>query len=88
MRLARACFKVGRDYLSRVENLRCRIAGYAYIHRFEVVLDNIECEEGLLRAQYPERKGSSHGMKMMGSALWQALKYQRQEPVSSALTVK
>lgn len=88
LHMARACFKAGRDYLARVENLRCRIAGYAYIHRFEVVLDSIECEDCLLRAHYPERKGGAGGVKMIASALWLALKYRRPAPVSSALSVK
>src|SRR5262245_6370885 len=30
VRKARACFRVGREYLAQVESLRCRIAGYAY----------------------------------------------------------
>jgi hypothetical protein len=85
---ARACFRAGRYYLARVENLRCRIAGYAYIHRFEMVLDCIEREDYLLRACYPERKGRSRGLEMMGRALWLALKYRRPAPVSSALTVR
>jgi len=85
---ARACFRAGRDYLARVENLRCRIAGYAYTRRFEVVLDCIEREGYLLRAQYPERRGRGRGVEMIGSALWMALKYRQPAPVSSALAVR
>jgi len=88
VRQARACFRAGRDYLAQVENLRCRIAGYAYIHRFEVVLDCIEREGYLLRAHYPERKGRGRGLEMIGWALWLALKTRRPAPVSSALTVR
>jgi phytoene/squalene synthetase len=69
VRMAHACFRLGRDYLAQVENLRCRIAGYAYIHRFEVTLNCIEREGGLLRAQYPERKGRGRGLEMIGWAL-------------------
>jgi phytoene/squalene synthetase len=61
VRKARTCFRIGRDYLAQVENLRCRIAGYAYIHRFETVLDAIERAGCLLQARYPERKGSRRG---------------------------
>jgi hypothetical protein len=85
---ARVCFRIGRDYLAQVENLRCRIAGYAYIHRFEGVLDCIEREGYLLRAEYPERKSNSRGVEMIGWALWMALKYRQPAPVSSALPVR
>lgn len=85
---ARACFRMGRDYLAQVENLRCRIAGYAYIHRFEGVLDSIEREGYLLRAEYPERKSNSRGVEMIGWALWMALKYRQPARVSSALPVR
>jgi len=66
---ARACFKAGRDYLAQVENLRCRIAGYAYLRRFEWVLDCIEREGYLLRAEYPERKDRGRGVEMIGWSL-------------------
>jgi hypothetical protein len=84
---ARACFRVGRDYLAQVENLRCRIAGYAYIHRFEAVLDCIEREGRLLRAHYPERTGYGRGVEMIGWALRSAwrLHYRQPAGVSSAL---
>ena len=55
--LARTYFKAGRVYLGQVENLRCRLAGLAYIARFEDVLDLIEQDEYYLRAAYPERNG-------------------------------
>lgn len=73
VRTARACFRVGKHYLSRVKSLRCRIAGYAYIGRFEIVLDAIERDGYRLRAHYPERKGRRCGLGMMGQALWAAL---------------
>jgi phytoene/squalene synthetase len=85
---ARACFRIGRDYLAQVENLRCRIAGYAYIHRFEVVLDCIEREGCWLRAQYPERKSCGRGVEMIGWALWMALQYRQPACVSSVLLVR
>jgi phytoene/squalene synthetase len=85
---ARACFRTSRDYLAQVENLRCRIAGYAYIHRFEVILDCIEREGYTLRAQYPERNGRGCGVKTMGWALWMALKYRGPASASSPLPVR
>jgi phytoene/squalene synthetase len=85
---ARACFKIGRDYLAQVKNLRRRMAGYAYMHRFEGVLDCIEREGCTLRARYPERKNCDRGVAMIGWALWMALKYRRPASVSSALPVR
>ncbi len=85
---ARACFRAGRDHLAQVENLRCRIAGYAYIHRFEWVLDCIEREGGLLQAESPERKGRGREVKMIGWALWMALNYRQPTYVSPALPVR
>ena len=85
---ARACFRAGRDYLARVENLRCRIAGYAYIHRFEVVLDSIEREGCPLRAEYPERKGYRRGMGMIGWALWTALNCRQPAGVSDTWPIR
>jgi hypothetical protein len=85
---ARACFSAGRDYLAQVKNLRCRMAGYAYIHRFEVVLDCIEREGCILRAGYPERKKPGRGVAMIGWALWMALKYRQPAAISSTLPVR
>jgi phytoene/squalene synthetase len=80
---ARTCFKVGRDYLSRVECMRCRIAGYAYIHRFEVVLKSIERENYVLRTAYPERKGKQQMMGMLSWALWMALSNRKAATIPS-----
>jgi phytoene/squalene synthetase len=51
---ARADFAAGRAYLAQVECLRCRLAGYAYMARFEGVLAAIERDGYLLRADYHE----------------------------------
>ncbi len=67
--LARACFESGRDYLAQVENIRCRIAGYAYIARFDVILDAIERVDYRLAPDYPQGRGLGAGMRMSGSVL-------------------
>jgi phytoene/squalene synthetase len=74
---ARTCFRIGRTYLNQLESLRCRIAGYAYMYRFEAVLDRIERADCLLQAHYPERNGSGRGLEMIGRALWMALAHRR-----------
>ena len=75
--MARDCFRIGKEYLARVENLRCRVAGYAYIHRFEAVLEAIERAGFVLQARYPEHKGSRQGMRMIVWALWMGLTYRQ-----------
>lgn len=73
VRLARDYFAASRDYLARIANWRCRLAGYAYIARFERVLNAIECEDYRLRAAYPECKGWRTGLKMGWSIVSQVL---------------
>src|SRR5512136_765930 len=62
--LAREYFEAGKDYFAQVQNLRCRLAGIAYISRFEWVLDKIEREGYILRPHYNERKGLGAGLRM------------------------
>lgn len=61
--LARDSFREGREYIAQVGNARCRLAGRAYIARFEYVAGLIERDGYRLRASYPERKSP-------GAALW------------------
>ena len=70
---ARRYFAAGKRYLAQVENPRCRLAGYAYIGRFEVILKAIEKDDYWLRAAYPERKSVKNGLKMGLSTLFQTL---------------
>jgi hypothetical protein len=74
VQLARHHFSAGRTYLARVENLRCRLAGYAYIARFEVVLDAIEKDNYRLRPAYPERKSKQARLKVGLAALTQTIR--------------
>ena len=73
VRLARDCFQAGKAYLAQVVTPRCRLAGYAYIARFEWVLDVIERDGYLLRPEYAERKSLRAGIKMGMTALSLAL---------------
>jgi phytoene/squalene synthetase len=68
VQLAKNYFAAGRNYLSRVQNPRCRLAGFAYTARFEWLLDTFERESYLLRPQYEERKRLGTGLRMMASA--------------------
>jgi len=69
VQLARWYLRRGRDYLAQVQNSRCRLAGFAYLARFEWMLRLIERDEYRLRAAYPERKSLGAGLWM----LWRTL---------------
>lgn len=56
IQLAHKYFDAGRKYIARVKNLRCRLAGFTYLARFEWMLKSIEREQYCLRLEYPERK--------------------------------
>jgi phytoene/squalene synthetase len=64
VQLAREYFEAGRGYLVRVQNRRCRLAGFAYTARFEWLLNTIEREGYALRPQYSERKSVGTGLRM------------------------
>jgi len=69
VQLAREYFEVGRDYFARVQNTRCRLACFAYIARFDWLLDTFEKEDYFLRPQYDERKSPTTGLRMGWLAL-------------------
>jgi phytoene/squalene synthetase len=60
--LANQYFNAGRKYISQVKNFRCRLAGYAYLARFEWMLGAIERDRYILRPEYPERKSFRAGL--------------------------
>lgn len=74
IQLARECFATGRVYLAQLKSLRCRIAGYAYMSRFEGILDSIERDHYQLRPAYPENKGFKAGLRMVWCTITRALK--------------
>jgi phytoene/squalene synthetase len=69
VQLAREYFEAGKVYLRRVQSSRHRLAGFAYMARFEWLLDTIEREGFLLRPQYDERKSIGTGLRMSRLAL-------------------
>ncbi len=79
--LARNYFKAGRDYLSRVEEPRCRLAGFAYTARFEWLLDTIEREDFYLRPEYKERKSFRTGIRMGLQTLSALINSRVSEPI-------
>jgi len=65
VQMAHQYFEAGRKYISQVKNLRCRLAGHAYLTRFEWMLRAIEQDRYCLRAEYAERK-------RLSAILWMA----------------
>jgi phytoene/squalene synthetase len=63
VQLARKYFAAGREWLAQVKSWRCRLAAYAYMARFEWMLNAIQRDHYCLRSAYPERKS-------VGAALW------------------
>lgn len=73
VRLAREYFAAGRKYLAQIESLRCRLAGYAYMKRFEGVLEAIERDDYRLRPHDHETKSPGDQWKAGWSVLSPAL---------------
>lgn len=69
VQLAQDGFRAGKVYLAQVENWRCRLAGYAYMARFEGVLTAISREGYQLRPAYNERKTVRGGLRIGASVL-------------------
>jgi phytoene/squalene synthetase len=80
VQLARDCFEAGRDYLAQVENPRCRLAGYAYIARFDGVLDAIERDGYHLQADYPKDRSLGAAMSKGWAIISQAFPCRRRHP--------
>jgi phytoene/squalene synthetase len=85
---ARTYFMIGREYFDRVENLRSRLAGFAYTARFEGVLDSIERDDYLLRAAYPERKRLRGILRVGGSIFSTLFMHRRKHAALEPLPVR
>jgi phytoene/squalene synthetase len=81
VQLARRYFKTGRHYLSRVENPRCRLAGFAYTARFEWLLDTMEKEDYILRPMYAECHSPGTGLRMGISTLSGLIQVRERKPL-------
>jgi len=67
VQLAREQFRVARNYLTKVESLRCRFAGLTYMSRFGSILGLIERDNYFIRRQYPARKTLNGLITFVGS---------------------
>jgi phytoene/squalene synthetase len=73
--LACQYFAAGRVYFQRVQNPRCRLACYAYIARFDWLLDTIEREGFFLRPEYHERKSLAIRLRIVWLAISSAFNF-------------
>ncbi len=69
VQMAREYFEIGHAYFAHVQSWRGRLAGTAYLARFEWLLDTIVRERYLLRPLYNERKSLGIGLRMSWLAL-------------------
>jgi hypothetical protein len=61
--VASVCLDAGRTYFARVRNARHRLAGLAYIGRFEWLIGTLERDDYRIRADYPKRTAASTAMR-------------------------
>jgi phytoene/squalene synthetase len=83
-RLAHRYFNVGRKYIIQNKSFRCRLAGLAYLARFEWMLKVIEKEQYCLRLQYPDRKSLRAVLWMAGYVFTSLLNLRRLADSSGA----
>ena len=64
VRLARAYLDAGKGYFARVQSSRHRLAGLAYIARFEWLIETLEREDFRLRPRYDESRSLASAVRM------------------------
>jgi phytoene/squalene synthetase len=64
VQLARAHLDAGRAYFARVQSPRHRLAGLAYVARFEWLIQTLEREDFSLRPRYAEGRSLGTGLRM------------------------
>ena len=81
IQLARRYFLAGKNYIAQIANPRCRWAGFAYVARFEWLLNTIEQEAYVLRPEYRERKSPGTIYRMGWLTLASMIDSRRQHSV-------
>jgi phytoene/squalene synthetase len=84
--LAQHCFAAGRQYLMQVENLRCRIAGFAYIARFEGALQRLRRADYLIKSDSNDHISLMAGLRLTWSILTLSLKHRRIQSKSAVVS--
>jgi phytoene/squalene synthetase len=85
--LAREYFQAGKLYLDSLDILRCKIAGYWYCTRFEVILDCIERDGFTLREEYDEQRKFQTLLKMAWIGISLTLRHLTQITLPSSQSV-
>lgn len=88
VKLAREYFRSARTFVARVESRRCRLAYWAYMARFETVLDVIERDGWLLRPAYRERKSPRNALRMGWSIVLSGLGSRIPDPGTGILRLR
>jgi hypothetical protein len=63
VRLASMYLEHGKAYLARVENVRHRLAGFAYVARFEWLIETLKRDEFQIRPDYARGGGLATGLR-------------------------
>jgi phytoene/squalene synthetase len=74
VQLARMHFDGARGYFARVQNRRHRLAGLAYMARFEWLIGTLEREGYRVRPEYRNRRGFATGLRMSWLAIFSAMR--------------
>lgn len=69
VKLARTDFDAGRAYFARIRSRRHRLAGLAYIARFQWLIEVLERDGYRLRPSYDEARNLSVGLRMAGRTI-------------------
>jgi hypothetical protein len=67
--LARACFGAGQSYFAHAQSRRHRLAGIAYMARFEWLIEALERNGFTLQAEYAEQRSLATGLRIGGYAV-------------------
>ena len=66
VQLARAYFEAGQSYFAHVQSRRHRLAGIAYMARFEWLIEALERNGFTLQAEYAQQRSVTTGLRMGG----------------------
>ena len=80
VQLARGEFETGQAYFARVRSLRHRLAGLAYIARFQWLIETLEREDFALRPRYGERRSLATAWRMGSLVIGSMIRTQPTRP--------
>jgi hypothetical protein len=87
VRLARSYLEAGTTYFARVESARHRLAGLAYMARFEWLVESFERDDFVPRRHYDERSSVATYLRMGWRVFTQMVRYRRNRRTGVAVGV-